>query len=97
LPLAALLARDRYRSLGHALTPLHLVSRLGGLSRRTVALQRTGIIGWTVRQSVFQRRAGVVTLQAVTAAGAGGYRILDVRAEDAVALIDAVGSRRCSG
>jgi len=97
LPLAALLAWDRYRGLGHALTPEYLVSRVGGLSRRTVAVQRTGIVGWRVRQSVFQRRAGVVTLEAVTAAGDGGYRILDVGGEDAVALIDAVGSRRCSG
>ena len=37
---------------------------------RTVALQRSGVIGWRVRQSPFQRRAGVVTVEAVTAAGA---------------------------
>ncbi|MFR9803641.1 PH domain-containing protein [Pseudonocardia sp. RS010] len=89
LPLAALLAADRFRALGHALTPRYLVSRLGGLSRRTVALQRSGVIGWTVRQSPFQRRAGLVTLQAVTAAGEGGYRVLDVGAADAVALAEA--------
>ncbi|MCE3552429.1 PH domain-containing protein [Pseudonocardia sp. RS11V-5] len=89
VPLAALLAADRYRALGHALTPRHLVSRLGGLSRRTVALQRAGVIGWTVRQSPLQRRAGLVTLQAVTAAGEGGYRILDIGAADAVALAEA--------
>ncbi|GAA4691484.1 PH domain-containing protein [Pseudonocardia yuanmonensis] len=89
VPLAALLAADRYRALGHALTPRYLVSRLGGLSRRTVALQRSGVIGWTIRQSPFQRRAGLVTLQAVTAAGEGGYRVLDLGAADAVALVDA--------
>lgn len=97
LPLAALLAWDRYRALGHALTPDHLVTRLGGLSRRTAVLQRSGIIGWRMRQSLFQRRAGVVTLEAVTGAGAGGYEILDLAAADAVRLIDAVSSRRGSG
>ncbi|MEU7813066.1 PH domain-containing protein [Pseudonocardia sp. NPDC049154] len=89
VPLAALLAADRYRALGHALTAQYLVSRLGGLSRRTVALQRSGVIGWTVRQSPFQRRAGLVTVQAVTAAGEGGYLILDVDAADAVSLAEA--------
>jgi putative membrane protein len=43
-----------------------------------VALQRHGIIGWTVRQSVFQRRAGLATVRATTAAGAGAYAIRDV-------------------
>jgi len=90
VPIAGLLALDRARALGHALTPTYLVSRLGGLSRRTVALQRTGVIGWRVRQSPFQRRAGLVTLVAVTAAGQGGYSIPDVGADTAVALITAV-------
>jgi putative membrane protein len=90
LPAAALLGWDRYRGLGHALTPRYLVSRLGGLNRRTVVLRREGVIGWTVRQSPFQRRAGVVTLEAVTAAGEGGYRILDLTATDAAALAEAV-------
>ncbi|GAA1862286.1 hypothetical protein GCM10009836_48200 [Pseudonocardia ailaonensis] len=90
VPLAALLALDRARALGHALSPVYLVSRLGGLSRRTVALQRSGVIGWRVRQSPFQRRAGVVTLEAVTAAGQGGYPVLDIAPGTAVALIDKV-------
>jgi putative membrane protein len=89
LPVAALLALDRFRGLGHALTAQHVVTRTGGLRRRTVALQRDGVIGWTFRQTVFQRRAGVVTLDAVTAAGSGSYRILDASAGDAVALADA--------
>jgi putative membrane protein len=88
LPVAAGLAVDRYRGLGHALTARHLVTRLGGLRRRTVALQRDGVIGWTFRQSVFQRRAGVVTAEAVTAAGRGGYVVLDVALGDSVALAD---------
>jgi putative membrane protein len=89
LPVAVLLALDRYRNLGHQLTPRHLVTRQGSVQRRTVALQRTGVIGWTFRQSVFQRRAGLVEVEAVTAAGAGGYTVLDVAAPDGVALADA--------
>jgi putative membrane protein len=89
LPLAALVAWDRYRNLGHQLTARYLVSRQGSIARRTVALQRSGVIGWTVRQSIFQRRAGLVTLEAVTGAGAGGYQVLDLAADDAVALADA--------
>jgi putative membrane protein len=89
LPVAALIGWDRYRNLGHELTARYLVSRQGAVARRTVALQRSGVIGWTVRQSVFQRRVGLVTLEAVTGAGAGGYDVLDLAAADAVALADA--------
>jgi putative membrane protein len=56
-------------------------------------LQRAGVIGWTFRQSVFQRRAGLVEVEAVTAAGAGGYTVLDVAAPDGVALADATTPR----
>ncbi|HYH31591.1 MAG TPA: PH domain-containing protein [Pseudonocardia sp.] len=89
LAVAALLAVDRYRNLGHQLTGRYLVTRQGSVLRRTVALQRSGVIGWTFRQSVFQRRAGLVEVEAVTAAGAGGYTVLDVSAPDGVALADA--------
>jgi putative membrane protein len=89
LPAAALLALDRYRGLGHARTARHLVTRTAGLRRRTVALQCDGVIGWTFRQTVFQRRAGLVTAEAVTAAGRGGYLVLDAGAADAVALAEA--------
>lgn len=89
VPVAALVAWDRYRNLGHQLTSRYLVSRQGSIARRTVALQRTGVIGWTVRQSIFQRRAGLVTLEAVTGAGTGGYEVLDLAAADAAALADA--------
>ncbi len=89
LPAAALLGLDRARSLGHALTARHLVVREGSVVRRTVALRREGVLGWTVRQSPFQRRAGLVTVEAVTAAGVGAYRVLDVGAADGVRLVDA--------
>ncbi|WP_234380237.1 PH domain-containing protein [Streptomyces sp. CMB-StM0423] len=78
LPAAALLARDAYRSLGHGLTGPYLVVRSGTLRRSTVALRRDGVVGWTVRQSLFQRRAGLVTLRATTAAGAQAYAAYDV-------------------
>ncbi|WP_225796081.1 PH domain-containing protein [Streptomyces aculeolatus] len=78
LPAAALLARDAYRSLGHGLAGPYLVVRSGTLRRATVALRRDGVVGWTVRQSPFQRRAGLVTLRATTAAGAQAYAAYDV-------------------
>ena len=89
LPAAVLLAVDRYRGLGHARTAAFVVTRTAGLRRRTVALQADGVIGWTFRQSLFQRRAGVVTAEAVTGAGRGGYPVLDADPADAVALADA--------
>ena len=88
--LAVPLAIDRYRALGHRLDSRFLVSRQGSLLRATTALQRDGVIGWRVRQSWFQRRAGVVTLDATTAAGQGAYTVLDVdpaRAAEIVAEI----------
>jgi putative membrane protein len=90
VPLAALLASDRYRNLGHALRPDCLVISQGSVIRRRVALRRRGIIGWRLRQSPLQRRAGVVTLDAVTAAGAGRYSVVDVPLARAVDLVDQV-------
>jgi putative membrane protein len=78
LPVAVLLALDAYRALGHGSTGEYLVMRSGAVRRSTVALQRRGIIGWTVKQSVFQRRAGLATVLATTAAGTGAYPMLDV-------------------
>ena len=90
LPIMALVGWDRARVLGHTLTRGYLVARQGSIVRRTVALQRGGVIGWRVRQSPFQRRAGVVTLEAVTAAGRGAYAVLDVAPAEAAALMAAV-------
>lgn len=78
LPVAVLLGADRYRNLGHAGTAGQLVTREGSIVRQTVALQLPGVIGWRIEQSIFQRRAGLATVTATTAAGAGAYRILDV-------------------
>ncbi|MFH8835780.1 PH domain-containing protein [Streptomyces sp. NPDC017868] len=76
-PIALLFARDAHRSLGHGVSGGYLVTRSGAVRRVTVALQRSGVIGWTVKQSYFQRRAGILTLTATTAAGEGAYEILD--------------------
>ncbi|MEV1241300.1 PH domain-containing protein [Nonomuraea sp. NPDC050022] len=78
LPTGLWLAADAYRGLGHALGPHHLITRKGSAARRTVALDRSGIVGWTVEQSFFQRRAGLLTLSATTAAGDGHYDVVDV-------------------
>lgn len=86
LPASAALAADRYRSLGHALAGPWLVTRTGSLARQRATLDRAGIIGWNVEQSYFQRRAGLVTLTATTAAGAQSYEIPDVATDEALAV-----------
>ncbi|BBX12315.1 membrane protein [Mycobacterium novum] len=75
---AALLAADRARALGHRVDPQWLSARTGSWEQRRYCIAAAGIIGWTVRQSWFQRRAGVATLIAATAAGVKAYRVIDV-------------------
>lgn len=77
----ALLAFDRSRALGHRVDAEWLVARAGSLDRRRDCIAAAGIIGWTVRQTLLQRRAGVATLIAATAAGVKAYRLIDVPAE----------------
>jgi putative membrane protein len=76
-----LLAVDRSRALGHRVSVEWLVARAGSLDRRRDCIATAGIIGWTVRQTLLQRRAGVATLVAATAAGVKRYQLLDVPAE----------------
>ena len=89
LPLAAALAADRYRSLGHLLTRGWLITRTGTLVRRRCVLSTDGIIGWRIHQSWFQRRQGLVSLAATTAAGHQHYVAHDIPAADAIALASA--------
>jgi putative membrane protein len=77
----AALAADRARALGHRVDGRWLVARAGSLDRRRDCIAAEGIIGWTVRQTFFQRRAGVATLIAATAAGVKNYRVIDAPAE----------------
>lgn len=89
VPVAVLLALDAYRALGHTIAGAYLVARSGTVRRATVALQRRGIVGWTVRQSLLQRRAGLITVMATTAAGSGAYAVRDAAEADGLALADA--------
>ncbi|GAB0103219.1 PH domain-containing protein [Nocardia sp. JMUB6875] len=96
VPIAAALAWDRYRGLGHAVlpaangNPTWLITRSGSLDRDRDCLEAPGVIGWTVRQSFFQRRAGVATVVAASAAGKKRYHVIDLPLDQAWALIEAV-------
>jgi putative membrane protein len=74
----ALLAADRVRALGHRVDARWLVARTGSLERRRDCIATAGIVAWTVRQTPLQRRAGVATLVAATAAGVKRYQVIDV-------------------
>ena len=80
------LAEAAYRTLGHARCPAHLVSRTGALARSTTVLEIDGVIGWVLRQSWFQRRVGLATLLATTAAGPEVVAVRDVPVETGLAL-----------
>lgn len=84
---AAWSAADNYAGLGHRATPGHVLLRTGSVARRTVALSRPGLLGWNLRQSPLQRRAGLLTLIATTAAGDGALRLPDVGTDQAVDLL----------
>lgn len=83
-------ARAAYAHLGHALTADHLVAGDGMFRRRRIALETEGVIGWVVQQTWFQRRVGLATLVATTAAGSESVEIKDVPHEIAIALADTV-------
>lgn len=84
----AVLAADRARALGHGLLAGHLVARSGSLARRREALATEHVIGWTFRDTWFQRRAGLTTLVATTAGGRQRVTVLDVPREVAERLAD---------
>lgn len=85
-PVGVLLALDRTRSLGHALVGRHLVARSGSLVRRRRILEVEHVIGWNLRSTWFQRRAGLTTLVATTAGGPQAVPVIDVPEEEAVRL-----------
>jgi putative membrane protein len=99
LALAALgvpLALDRYAGLGNAVDERAVSVRSGSLRRRQVVLLRRGVVGATVRQTWFQRRAGLATVTLATGAGSGGYEAIDIGAADAVRLLRDVDPARVS-
>lgn len=89
LGLAPVLAFDRYRSLGHALSDGYVVTRMGSVVRRRSAISSDAVIGWNFTASFFQRRAHLTTLTATTAAGKQGYEIVDAAEGDALRFADA--------
>ncbi|MGW7007937.1 PH domain-containing protein [Streptomyces sp. NPDC054933] len=88
VPVTVALAYDAYRTLGHGMRGRYLVTRSGTFAHRTVALQREGIIGWNISRSVFQRRAGLLTLGATTAAGEHCYKVRDVTVSDGLSFAE---------
>jgi putative membrane protein len=88
LPAVVALAADRYRSLGHAVSDRTLVTGAGSLVRRRCVLDSDGIIGWNLRRTLFQRRAGLATLTATTAAGRQRYDVQDVELGEALAVAE---------
>jgi putative membrane protein len=91
------LALDRHRALGHAADGEHVAVREGSLRRRQVVIERRGVVGWRVRQTWFQRRAGLVTLTVAVGAGRGGYPIVDAGAGEAIAFATSVTPRWLAG
>nr|WP_246406539.1 PH domain-containing protein [Modestobacter versicolor] len=77
------LGRARYAALGHTAGPRSFAVRSGWLVQEHTVLQRRAVVGWQVRQSVVQRRAGLVTVLACVGAGRGGYAAVDMAAEEA--------------
>ncbi|WP_456567153.1 PH domain-containing protein [Blastococcus sp. SYSU D00695] len=80
------LGRARYAALGSVAGPRSLAVRAGWLVQERAVLQRRAVVGWQVRQSPFQRRAGLVTLVACVGAGSGGYEAVDLAGADVVAF-----------
>ncbi|MFI7614985.1 PH domain-containing protein [Nonomuraea terrae] len=72
------LGLDRYASLGHGYDGVRVSVRSGSLRRAQAVIERRAVVGWRLRQTWFQRRAGVLTLIAGVGAGKGGYSAIDV-------------------
>lgn len=87
----------RARWLGHALlgdpsvldgaTAGYVVASSGAFPTGRTALRSRAVIGWVLRESWFQRRAGLVTLEATVATPGGRVQILDVPRSRAVQIV----------
>jgi putative membrane protein len=91
--LAVLVARDRYRQLGHAFDGRRLAVREGSLRRRWSELDPRAAVAYDVRSSPGQRRAGLCTVAVHLGEGAGSRRALDVSETQAAALLRALDPR----
>ncbi|MFG1942659.1 PH domain-containing protein [Nonomuraea sp. NPDC048826] len=83
-----LFARDGYRNLGHGITGGYLVTRHGSLKRRTIALRRGGVIGWTITQWAWHRRSTLCRVTATTPGGRGAYHVKDVSMGEGLRFAD---------
>ncbi|MFI6507665.1 PH domain-containing protein [Streptosporangium sp. NPDC050855] len=72
------LGLDRYRSLGHTYDGTRLSVRSGSLRRSQAVIEERAVVGWTLSQTWFQRRVGLLTVTAGVGAGSGGYAAIDV-------------------
>lgn len=72
-----------YLALGHAIRGDYVVMSSGMMSRNTSALRRDAVSTIAVRQSVLQRRLGLASVSAMTAAGWFTYEALDLDADEA--------------
>ena len=86
----------RYAALGHVAGAGSFAVRSGWLVREQAVLQQRAVVGWQVRQSPFQRRAGLATVTACVGAGRGGYVAVDMDAAE-VASFAAAASDRWAG
>ncbi|WP_369255940.1 PH domain-containing protein [Geodermatophilus amargosae] len=90
------LGLGRYAALGHTTGPRSFSVRSGLLVREQAVLQRRAVVGWQVRQTFFQRRAGLATVVACVGAGNGGYAAVDMAAGDVAAFTAAASGRWAS-
>lgn len=86
LALGVVAGLGRYAALGSVAGPRSFAVRSGWLVREHATLQRRAVVGWQVRQSFFQRRAGLATVLACVGAGTGGYAAIDLGANDVAAF-----------
>lgn len=89
LAVALALAADRIRSLGHGFLDGHVVTRSGSVTRTRDALAAAHVIGWNLRATWFQRRAGLETVAATTAGGRGRVQVYDVPDRATITLAEA--------
>jgi uncharacterized membrane protein YdbT with pleckstrin-like domain len=87
----------RFRALGHGAGRRSFSVRSGWLVREQAVLQRRAVVGWQVRQSVLQRRAGLATVVACVGAGSGGYAAVDMAADEVPGFTAAASSGTWAG
>lgn len=84
LPVLLALAVVSYQALGHTVSGEYLVTRSGVLVRATAVLRCSAVSGVVLRQSLLQRRLGLMTVAVTTAAGYGRYAVPDADVHSAV-------------